>query len=160
MTLLIGAAAGCSSASGTTRAAAAPPTGRAASTPSPAGPGGSLQAPKTTPLQDTRYLSDLARTDPSLESYVNANGDVALKALITDGSAFCAFLQRDGTIDDAMTSVAIGANGVESETHLPMSVQTFNAMDAVALIDLCPTEQKLLPPASRQHVQALQKSLG
>lgn len=122
--------------------------------------GGPLVAPKTTPAQDAEYFTDLARADPSLSSYVNTYGNVALKALITDGSAFCAFLARDGGIDDAMSSVVIGANGVENQTHLPSSVATFNAIDAVALITLCPGEQKLIPAADQAHIRSLANSLG
>jgi hypothetical protein len=117
-------------------------------------------APKTSPAQDAAYFTDLAKADPSLSSYVQAQGNVALQALLTDGSAFCAFLRRGGGIDNAMASLVIGANGVEAQTHLPESVTTFNAIDAVALITLCPDEQKLIPPAARANVTALAKSLG
>src|SRR3974390_3034742 len=136
------AAGGCSSPKGH---AAPPSVGAPASAPTTLG--GPLQAPKTSPAQDTLFFTDLARADPSLSDYVNANGNLALQALLTDGSAFCAFLQRDGTIDGAMTAVVAGARGVENQTHLPSSVQTFNAIDAVALIALCPAEQTLIPPA-------------
>jgi len=85
---------------------------------------------------------------------------VALQALLTDGSAFCAFLKRGGGVDDAMESVVIGARSVESQTHLPKSVTTFNAIDAVALVELCPPEQKLLPSADQAHIESLSKSLA
>jgi hypothetical protein len=135
-----------------------------APTPAGSGPapttGGPLVAPKTTTTQDAQYFTDLARADPDLSSYVNHYGNVALKALITDGSAFCAFLARGGGIDNAMSSVVIGANSVKDQTHLPSSVATFNAIDAVALITLCPGEQKLLPPAQQSTIRSLDNSLG
>ena len=39
-------------------------------------------------------------------SYEQTQGNVALRALLTDGSAFCAFLQGGAGIDNAMVSVA------------------------------------------------------
>ena len=131
---------------------------RPASTTSPA-PGGPLVAPKTSATEDAGYFQDLAKVDPSLATYVNARQDVALQALLTDGSAFCAFLKRGGGVDDAMESVVIGADSVEQKTHLPAGVATFNAIDAVALIDLCPGEQHLLPAADRAHIESLRRSL-
>ncbi len=119
-----------------------------------------LAAPKTSDVQDTEYLSDVAQADPALSSYIQAQGNVALQALLTDGTAFCAFLQRGGGIDNAMTSLVIGANTVESQTHLPATVTTFNTIDAVALLRLCPTEQKLVPADDRSRIRALAKALG
>jgi hypothetical protein len=119
-----------------------------------------LVAPTTTYAEETKYFEDLARVDPSLSSYVGAEQGVALKALLTDGSAFCAFLRRGDGVDGAMESVVIGANSVESATHLPRSVRTYNAVDSVALVDLCPGEQRLLPPADHAHIAALSRSLG
>ncbi len=119
---------------------------------------GRLVAPRTTYAQDAEYFQDVAKVDPSLSSYVDSRQEVALKALLTDGSAFCAFLERGGGVDSAMESV-VGARGVESETHLPTSVTTFNTIDAVALVDLCPAEQALLPLADRAHIKSLGKSL-
>jgi hypothetical protein len=91
---------------------------------------------------------------------LDSRQEVALQALLTDGSAFCAFLKRGGGVDDAMESVVIGARSVESQTHLPKSVTTFNAIDAVALVELCPPEQKLLPSADQAHIESLSKSLA
>ncbi len=122
--------------------------------------GGPLVAPQTTSTQDALYFQDLARVDPSLATYVDREQGVALKALITDGSAFCAFLRRGGGIDNAMESVVIGANGVESQTHLPSSITTWNAIDAVALVVLCPTEQDLLPAVDRTTITQLARSLS
>ena len=121
--------------------------------------GGPLVGPKTNAVQDTQYLADLAHADPTLASYVETQGNTALDALLTDGSAFCAFLQRGGGLDNAMASLVVGANSVESQTHLPSSVTTFNAIDAVSLISLCPDEQKLIPVADRTKIQSLAKSL-
>jgi hypothetical protein len=120
---------------------------------------GPLVAPKTSYTEDTQYFQDLARVDPGLSSYVESSEGAALQALLTDGAALCAFLKRGGGIDNAMESVVIGAKSVESKTHLPTSVTTFNAIDAVALIDLCPSEQKLLPSADRGHIESLSKLL-
>jgi hypothetical protein len=85
---------------------------------------------------------------------------VALQALLTDGSAFCAFLARGGGIDVALEDTALGADSVESKTHLPRSVKTFNSIEAVALVTLCPSEQKLLPKADDAHIKALEHALS
>ncbi len=119
-----------------------------------------LVAPKVTSSASLAYFQDLSRVDPSLSTYVNSDESVALRALITDGSAFCAFLQRGGGVDSAMASVVVGAKSVESDTHLPISVKTFNAIDAVALVDLCPSEQASLPAADRSHIRSLTHSLS
>ncbi len=118
-----------------------------------------LVAPRTTPVQDTTYLTDVAKADTDLADYVQQQGDTALKAMLTDGSAFCAFLRRGGGIDNALLAVAIGARDVESQTHLPAKVATFNTMEAVALVDLCPSEQKLVPASVRTRVRRLGKAL-
>ncbi len=143
-------AGGCTSAASK---AAPAPSHRAATT-------GPLVAPPTSYAQDAAYFQDLSKTDPSLTSYVNSNQEVALQALLTDGSAFCAFLKRGGGVDNAMASVVVGAKSVEADTQLPTSVATFNAIDAVAIIDLCPTEQGLLPAVDRTHIQSLSRSLS
>jgi hypothetical protein len=121
---------------------------------------GPLLAPKTSYAEDTQYFQDLAKVDPGLSSYVESTQGVALQALLTDGAAFCAFLKRGGGVDNAMESVVIGARSVESKTHLPTSVATFNAIDAVSLVELCPTEQKLLPSADLAHVESLSRVLS
>ena len=104
---------------------------------------------------ENQYVTDVAEADPALDTYIQGQGDVALRGLLTDGSAFCAFLQRDGTIDSAMVSLAVGARGVESQTHLPSTVTTYNTVEAVALLTLCPSEQKLLPAADRSKIRHL-----
>ncbi len=119
-----------------------------------------LRAPRTSAAQDGLYYTDLARVDPALAKYVNKEQNVALRALLTDGAAFCAFLQRGGGVDNAMISVAVGARSIESATHLPLSVTTFNAIDSVALLALCPSEEPLIPAADRTKLQALAKRLG
>jgi hypothetical protein len=91
---------------------------------------------------------------------VQQRGNVALRALLTDGSAFCAFLRRGGGIDRAILSVAVGAKSVEATTHLPSKIVTYNTMEAVALITLCPSEQKLVPPAVRTRLRTLGKQLA
>jgi hypothetical protein len=119
-----------------------------------------LTGPKTSPTKDSQYLLDVAKADPALGSYVQQRGNVALRALLTDGAAFCAFLRRGGGIDSALTSVAIGAKSVESQTHLPMKVVTFNTMEAVALLRLCPSEQKLIPASDRAKIKMLGRALA
>jgi hypothetical protein len=119
-----------------------------------------LVPPKTSPVQDARYLTDVAKSDPNLATYVDQQGNVALQAMLTDGTAFCAFLRRGGGIDDALLNVAAGARSVESQTHLPSGVATFNAIEAVALIDLCPGEQRLVPASVRTKLHRLHSALG
>ena len=99
-------------------------------------------------VQDAGYLTDVAKADSDLATYVQQDGNVALRAMLTDGAAFCAFLRRGGGIDNALVDVAVGAQSVESQTHLPANVHTFNTLESVALIDLCPGEQRLVPPRS------------
>jgi hypothetical protein len=144
------------SCAGTTSSRTDPPGGAPSTTLDPRTP---LAAPKTSTLQDTQYLADVAQADGALASYIQTQGNAALQALLTDGSAFCAFLQRDGNIDDAMASLADGARGMEAQTHLPMTVATFNTIDAVALLTLCPSEQKLLPAADQAKISQLGREL-
>jgi hypothetical protein len=137
---------------GPTGSAAAAAGGRAKVAP--------LRAPKTTPAQDARYLTDVAKANPALGSYLQTGGNVAVRALLTDGSAFCAFLRRGGGIDQAMVSVAVGARSVESKTHLPSSVKTFNTVEAVALLTLCRSEQTLIPASDRSKLRQLGRAFG
>ena len=133
---------------------------RSSATTDPASPAAGLVAPRTSPAQDAQFLAEVAQADPDLAAYEQKDGNVALRALLTDGSAFCAFLQRGQGIDDAMVSVAEGARGVESQTSLPLSVTTFNTVEAVALLALCPEHMTLLPPSSRARIQKLGQDLG
>ncbi|HEY5303807.1 MAG TPA: hypothetical protein VIJ86_07105 [Acidimicrobiales bacterium] len=119
----------------------------------------SLSAPAATVADDAQYLTEIAEVDPALTSYEKTAGNVALRSLLTDGSAFCAFLQRDGDIDDAMVAVALGARNVESQTHLPLSVTTFNSVEAVALLTLCPSLQSLVPSSDMVKIRQLGASL-
>jgi len=119
-----------------------------------------LVAPKTSPAQDARYLTDVAKADSGLATYVQHKGNVALKAMLTDGTAFCAFLHRGGGIDSALLNVAAGAKSVESQTHLPSGVATFNAIEAVALIDLCPAQQREVPASVRTKLRRLRAALA
>ena len=57
-----------------------------------------LVAPKTTPVEDARYLTDVAKADSDLATYIQQQGNLALRTVLTDGSAFCAFLRRGGGI--------------------------------------------------------------
>jgi hypothetical protein len=148
--VLVGLAAGCAACGGSAQSA---PTTTTASS-------GPLAAPKTTPLEDADYLTSVAKADPDLATYVQQQGNVALKAMLTDGTAFCAFLARGGGLDSALLDVATGARSVESETHLPPGVATFNTMEAVALLKLCPSEQSLVPAPVRAKVHRLGTALG
>ncbi len=120
---------------------------------------GPLRAPRTTPVEDATYLTDVAKADSDLATYVQQDGNVALRAMLTDGAAFCAFLRRGGGIDTALEDVAVGAHTVQSQTHLPASVHTFNTLESVAMIDLCPGEQHLVPPSVRARLHRLASSL-
>ena len=128
-----------------------------------AAPGGHtgvpLRAPRTTPVQDAAYLTNVAQADSDLATYTQQEGNVALRAMLTDGSAFCAFLLRDQGLDAALVDLADGARSVESQTHLPTSVRTFNTLESVAMIDLCPSEQRMIPAAVRSKLHQLAKSL-
>jgi hypothetical protein len=105
-------------------------------------------------------LTDVTKADPKLVTYEKSEGNIALQSLLTDGSAFCAFLQRDDDIDGAMVSVAEGAQQDESQTHLPLSVTTFNAVDAVALLTLCPSLEKDVPASDIVRIRALGATLS
>ena len=100
------------------------------------------------------------RPTPRWPSYEQKQENVALRALLTDGSAFCALLKRGGNLDDALVEEATGARGTESQTHLPLSVTTFNTIEGVALLTLCPSEQELLPASVRTKIHSLGKSLS
>jgi hypothetical protein len=119
-----------------------------------------LSAPSASVAEDGMFLTDVTEADPALVAYEKSDGNLALRSLLTDGSAFCAFLKRDGDIDGAMVSVAIGARQVESTTHLPLSVTTFNAVEAVALLTLCPSLQKLVPASDMAKIRELGVSLS
>jgi len=119
-----------------------------------------LSSPTATVAQDANFLADVTQVDPSLSTYEHQSGNVALRSLLTDGSAFCAFLQRDGNMDDAMVSVAVGARSVETRTHLPLSVTTFNSIDSVALLTLCPALHTLVPAPVMSRIRKLGESLA
>ena len=119
-----------------------------------------LTAPKVTVAEDAQFLTDVTEVDPALTAYEKRAGNVALRSLLTDGSAFCAFLNRDRDIDTAMVSVAVGARQVESRTHLPLTVTTFNAVDAVALLTLCPSLQPIVPPKDLANIRRLGAALA
>jgi hypothetical protein len=119
-----------------------------------------LKAPKTSAAEDGTFLTEITEADPALTTYEQKDGNVALRALLTDGSAFCAFLARGGGIDKALVEEAIGARSTESQSHLPLSVTTFNAIEAVSLLTLCPAEQSLVPATVRTKIQQLGQSLS
>lgn len=151
--LLLGGVAG-GQVDPTRSAAAAPtskPSGHTSSKP--------LSPPKTSLPQDEKFFAEVTVADPALATYEQKQGNVALRALLTDGSAFCALLQRGGGIDEALVAEADGARSTESQTFLPMSVTTFNTIESVALITLCPSEQKLLPASDRSKIRRLGDAL-
>jgi hypothetical protein len=110
-------------------------------------------------VADGQFLAEVTEADPSLATYEKQSGNVALQSLLTDGVAFCSFLKSDGDIDDAMVSVVAGAQRVETQTKFPMSVTTFNAVDAVALLALCPSLESSLPKSDLAKIRALGASL-
>jgi hypothetical protein len=111
-------------------------------------------------IADGKFLAEVTEADPSLATYEKKSGNVALRALLTDGTAFCSFLRSDGDIDDAMVSVVTGAQQVEATTKLPMSVTTFNAVDAVALLTLCPSLESSVPTSDLAKIRKLGASLA
>jgi hypothetical protein len=120
-----------------------------------------LRAPKTTAAQDTRFFTDVAGADAALASYEQKQGNVALRALLTDGAAFCALVTHEkDDLDAALVEEATGARSSESQTHLPLSVTTFNTIESVSLLTLCPSELGLLPSADRTKIRDLGKSLA
>jgi hypothetical protein len=119
-----------------------------------------LTAPRSSAAQDAQFLSEVAEADPTLVTYEKKSGNVALRSLLTDGSAFCAFLNRDRDMDSAMVSVVVGARQVEAESHLPMTVTTFNAVDAVALLTLCPSLQSVVPKRDVTKIRELGAELA
>jgi hypothetical protein len=118
-----------------------------------------LSTPTATVTQDAQFLADVTEVDPALSTYEHQSGNVALRSLLTDGSAFCAFLQRDDSIDEALVSVGVGARSDESTTHLPLSVTTFNSIDSVALLTLCPSLQTVVPASVMAKIRTLNDSL-
>jgi hypothetical protein len=157
--LLVALAIGTAACGGSANAQPAGGTSSTSPTVAPPSRSARLVAPKTTAVQDARYLTDVAKADPDLATYVQQRGNTALKAMLTDGTAFCAFLARGGGIDNALLAVVIGARGEESQTHLPAKVATFNTLEAVALLDLCPSGQSLVPPSVRTKIHRLGQAL-
>jgi hypothetical protein len=119
-----------------------------------------LKAPKTSLAQDTKFFTYVTEADPALVTYEQKQGNVALRALLTDGSAFCALLQRGGGIDAALVAEADGARSTEAQTSLPLSVTTFNTIESVSLLTLCPSEQKLVPASDRSRIRNLGDALA
>lgn len=118
-----------------------------------------LSVPKTTVEQDSKFFTEVTEADPALQTYAQKHGNVALEALLTDGSAFCALLKHGGGIDEALVEEAEGARSTESQTSIPLSVTTFNAIESVALLTLCRSEQKLVPASVRAKLRRLNGQL-
>ena len=129
------------------------PSSAATTTSAPSRSAQPLRAPKTTVEQDSKYFTEVTEADPSLETYEQKKGNVALEALLTDGSAFCALLKHGGGIDEALVAEAEGARSTETQTSLPLSVTTFNAIESVSLLTLCPCRTE-----ARAGVGAVQAS--
>jgi hypothetical protein len=149
---LLFAAAGTSGLIGSTA-----PAGAATASQPKASP---LVAPKTSFAQDAKFFTELTEADPALATYAQVQGNVALRALLTDGSAFCALLRRGGGFDNALVAEAEGARSTETQTKLPLSVTTFNSIESVALLTLCPSEQKLVPASIRSKIRRLGGALA
>jgi hypothetical protein len=151
LVFIIGAAAlGCTACS---RATTAPTPSSSSST--TGSTSGSLKAPNTSVVQDGQFFTDVAEADSTLATYQRQQGNVALRALLTDGSAFCSLLQRGGGIDNALVTLALGARSDETQTHLPLSVTTFNTIESVSLLTLCPSNLKLLPASDQSKIRSL-----
>ncbi len=119
-----------------------------------------LRAPKTSFAQDAKFFTDVGQADPALITYQQQYGNTALRALLTDGSAFCALVRRGGGINAALVAEAEGARSTEAQTNLPLSVTTFNTIESVALLTLCPSEQKRLPASVRSKIRRLGAALA
>jgi hypothetical protein len=150
-----GSASSSSDSSTTTRSTQ--PTTSTTSGPSATTP---LAAPTTSAIQDGQYLTEVTEADPALAAYEQKQGNVALRALLTDGSAFCALLPSSKGVDSALVAIAVGARSDESQTRLPLTVTTFNSVEAVALLTLCPSELKLLPTSDRTRIHDLGSALA
>jgi hypothetical protein len=153
-----GAPVGSASAATTTTSQSSGSSGSSGS--SSSGTSKPLSLPKTSYAQDTKYFTEVAQADAALVTYQQKQGNVALRALLTDGSAFCALLKRSRQIDEALVAEADGVRSTEAQTKLPLSVTTFNTIEAVALLTLCPSEQKLVPASVRSRIRKLGKSLA
>jgi len=143
-----------------TKTPASSPTTVSPSQPNSPTPAKSLTARSASVASDALFLSEVTEVDPGLVTYEKEFGNVALRSLLTDGSAFCAFLDSDRDIDTAMVSVVVGARHVEVQTHLPLSVTTFNAVDSVALLTLCPTLQSKVPTSDLAKIRQLGEELA
>jgi hypothetical protein len=119
-----------------------------------------LTVPKTTVEQDSKFFADVTEADPALVTYEQKHGNVALEALLTAGSAFCALLKRGGGIDEALVEEAQGARSAESQTSLPLTVTTLNTIESAALLTLCRSEQKLVPASVRSKLRRLSNQLS
>ena len=153
--LVIGAVVGGWAIHSSRSAASSAPTTTDVSTVSSTLPGSTASV-----IADGKFLAEVAEVDPSLATYEKKSENVALRSLLTDGAAFCSFLKSDGDIDDAMVSVVTGAQQVEATTKLPMSVTTFNAVDAVALLTLCPSLEASVPTSDLAKIRKLGASLA
>jgi hypothetical protein len=119
-----------------------------------------LSVPKTTVQEDSKFFTDVTEADPGLVTYEQKHGNLALEALLTAGSAFCALLKRGGGIDEALVEEAQGARSTETQTSLPLSVTTLNTIESVSLLTLCRSEQKLVPASVRSKIRRLSVQLS
>jgi hypothetical protein len=119
-----------------------------------------LSPPKTSAAQDTKFFTEVGEGDSKLASYELTEGNTALRALLTAGTGFCALLKLGGGLDAALVNEAVGVRSQEPKTKLPLSVTTFNTIESVALLALCPGEEKLVPAATRAKIRHLGQQLA
>jgi hypothetical protein len=102
----------------------------------------------------------VAEADSSLQSYVDKYGDTAMRALLTDGAAFCALLAQHVGVDQALVDTVTGIRSVEATTHLTPTMRDLNTLESVALLTLCPASLKVLDPADQAKLRKLSAALG
>ena len=115
---------------------------------------------KTTVAQDQGFFTEVTKADPKLATYAQQQGNMALQALLTAGSAFCVLLKQGGGIDKALVGVAEGVRDTQSQTNFPLSVTSLNTVEAVSLLTLCPSEQRLVPASVRSKIRTLRAELA
>jgi hypothetical protein len=69
-------------------------------------------------------------------------------------------LKLGGGLDAALVNEAVGVRSQEPKMKLPLSVTTFNTIESVALLTLCPGEEKLVPAATRAKIRHLGQQLA
>ncbi len=116
--------------------------------------------PHTSVAAQAQFLSHLGEADSRLGTYEQTQGNLAVSALLADGTAFCALVHRKSGIDAALLGLASGAQSTEAETHLPLGVATTNTIAGISLIDLCPSDLHLLPTSVQATIAQLSQQLA